>query len=128
DGKRNHIFMASADGENAKDSTPGDLDSPIWTEGGGEEIAFSPDGKEICFSRYTENEALTGNSDLFTLSLNGGEPKKITTNKAADTTPGYSPDGRYISYLATFRPAVTDLARLFLYDRKSGESKNLTES
>lgn len=75
DGKRNHIFVMPADGGAATDITPGDVDSPIWTEEGSEEVAFSPDSREICFSRYVENEALTGNSDLFVMPADGGTPK-----------------------------------------------------
>jgi dipeptidyl aminopeptidase/acylaminoacyl peptidase len=128
EGKRNHIFVLPAEGGEAKDITPGDVDSPIWSESGSEEVAFSPDSRELCFSRYTENEALTGNSDLFTIPITGGTPKPITTNKAADTTPVYSPDGRYIAYSATLRPGLeTDLTRLFVYDRSSGERRNVFE-
>jgi dipeptidyl aminopeptidase/acylaminoacyl peptidase len=129
DGKRNHIFVLSSEGGEAKDVTPGDVDSPIWTEGGGEEVAFSPDGQELCFSRYTENEALTGNSDLYTMPVGGGTPKAITSSKASDTTPVYSPDGRYIAYSATLRPGLeSDLTRLFLHDRKTGENRNVFEA
>src|SRR6266853_2247697 len=129
DGMRNHIFVLPAEGGEAKDVTPGDVDSPIWTENGTQEVAFSPDSREICFSRYVENEALTGNSDLFVMPASGGEPKAITTNKATDSTPQYSPDGRYIAYSATLRPMQeSDLARLFLYDRKTGEHKNIFEA
>ena len=129
DGLRNHIFVMPADGGTAKDITPGDVDSPTWQEEGSEEVAFSPDSREICFSRYVENEALTGNSDLFVMPVNGGTPKPITTNKSTDRTPLYSPDGRYIAYSATLRPMQeTDLVRLFLYDRKTGEHKNIFEA
>jgi dipeptidyl aminopeptidase/acylaminoacyl peptidase len=129
DGMRNHIFLLSAEGGVARDVTPGDVDSPIWTEGGSEEVAFSPDSSEICFSRYVENEAMTGNSDLFVLPVSGGSPKAITTNKSSDTTPVYSPDGRYIAYSASLRPMlVSDLTRLFLYDRTTGEHKNIFEA
>jgi dipeptidyl aminopeptidase/acylaminoacyl peptidase len=129
DGKRNHVLVMPADGGDAKDITPGDVDSPIWTESGSKEIDFAPDGRELCFSRYTENESLSGNADLFTIPVTGGTPKQITTNKAADTTPLYSPDGRYIAYSATLRPGQeTDLTRLFLYDRQTGEKKNLFEA
>jgi dipeptidyl aminopeptidase/acylaminoacyl peptidase len=66
DGQRNHIFIMPAVGGTATYLTPGDVDSPIWPgEDGGEEVAFSPDSRELCFSRYVENESLTGNSDLF---------------------------------------------------------------
>jgi len=129
DGLRNHIFVMPADGGAARDITPGDVDSPTWQEEGSEEVAFSPDSSEICFSRFVENEALTGNSDLFVIPVNGGTPKPITTNKSTDRTPLYSPDGRYIAYSATLRPMqATDLVRLFLYDRKTGEHKNIFES
>jgi dipeptidyl aminopeptidase/acylaminoacyl peptidase len=129
DGKRNHIFIMPAEGGATTDITPGDADSPIWTEGGSEEVAFSPDSREICFSRFVENEAVTGNSDLFVLPVSGGTPKAITTNKSMDRTPLYSPDGRYIAYSATLRPMQeSDLVRLFLYDRSTGEHRNLTEA
>jgi dipeptidyl aminopeptidase/acylaminoacyl peptidase len=129
DGKRNHLFVMPADGGEARDLTPGDVDSPIWTEAGSEEVAFSPDGREIAFSRYSENESLTANSDLYVMPASGGTPRAITTNKAYDATPSYSPDGRYIAYSATLRPmAESDLTRLFLYERRTGESRNLFEA
>jgi dipeptidyl aminopeptidase/acylaminoacyl peptidase len=127
DGKRSHIFVMSSDGGDAKDITPGDVDSPIWVEGGGEEVAFSPDSKEIAFSRYTEDEVLTGNSDIYTIPVTGGTPKQITTNKAADTAPVYSPDGHYIAYTALLRPLEADTGRLFVYDRQGETNTNLTE-
>jgi dipeptidyl aminopeptidase/acylaminoacyl peptidase len=128
-GMRNHIFILSAEGGPATDITPGDVDSPIWTEEGSEEVAFSPDSREICFSRFVENEALTGNSDLFVIPVTGGAAKAITTNKSTDRTPLYSPDGRYIAYSASLRPMQeSDQTRLFLYDRRTGERKNIFEA
>jgi dipeptidyl aminopeptidase/acylaminoacyl peptidase len=129
DGKRNHIFTIPADGGDAKDLTPGNIDSPIWTEDGSEQVAFSPDGQEIAFSRYSENESTTGNSDVYVMPAGGGAPKPITTSKGFDATPRYSPDGRYLAYTATVRPmAESDLVRLFLYDRRTGQSRNIFEA
>ncbi|MGB7864561.1 MAG: S9 family peptidase, partial [Candidatus Sulfotelmatobacter sp.] len=56
--------------------------------------------------------------------------KNITAdNPASDSTPLYSPDGRYIAYRAQQRPGYeSDRFRLMLYDRKTGEKKNLTEA
>ena len=47
--------------------------------------------------------------------------KDITAeNKAADNTPLYSPDGKYIAYRAQQRPGYeSDRWRLMLYDRKT---------
>ncbi len=57
------------------------------------------------------------------------QTKNITAdNPASDSTPLYSPDGRYIAYRAQQRPGYeSDRFRLMLYDRKTGEKKNLTE-
>ncbi len=127
-GKRNHIFIQAVDGGEPKDLTPGDADSPIWTESGSEEVAFAPDSGELCFSRYTESEGFVGNSDLFVMPVTGGSATQITTNRASDTTPLYSQDGRYIAYTATLRPDLeSDQPRLFLYERRTGRHINLSE-
>jgi dipeptidyl aminopeptidase/acylaminoacyl peptidase len=129
DGKRNHILVMPADGGEAKDLTPGDVDSPVWSEDGGDEVSFSPDGRELAFSRYTDNESLTGNSDLFVVPVGGGAPTPITTSKGPEWGPKYSPDARYLAYAATLRPGQeADLVRLFLYDRTTRQSKNIFEA
>ncbi len=55
--------------------------------------------------------------------------KNITAdNKAADETPLYSPDGKYIAYRAQARPGdESDRWGLMLYERKTREKRNLTE-
>jgi dipeptidyl aminopeptidase/acylaminoacyl peptidase len=57
------------------------------------------------------------------------QAKNITAdNPASDSTPLYSPDGKYIAYRTQKRPGYeSDRFRLMLYDRKTGEKKNLTE-
>jgi dipeptidyl aminopeptidase/acylaminoacyl peptidase len=50
-------------------------------------------------------------------------------NPASDSTPLYSPDGKYIAYRAQQRAGYeSDRFRLMLYDRKTGEKKNLIEN
>jgi dipeptidyl aminopeptidase/acylaminoacyl peptidase len=122
------------------DLTPGDYDAPVFSLGGQDNYAFSPDGQEICYtSNHDKNPAASTNNDLWIVPVNvgtGGSPvqalaqtKNITAdNPASDSTPLYSPDGRYIAYRAQQRPGYeSDRFRLMLYDRKTGEKKNLTE-
>jgi dipeptidyl aminopeptidase/acylaminoacyl peptidase len=118
-----------------RDLTPGDYDSPVFSLGGQDDYAFSPDGQEICYtSNHDKNEAASTNNDLWIVPVNGGPAgsipaKNITAdNPASDSTPLYSPDGHYIAYRAQQRPGYeSDRFRLMLYDRKTGEKKNLTE-
>ena len=164
EGKRTHIFVMSTDWLGSifiqkgsasippvtvysgvprsipRDLTPGDYDAPVFSLGGQDNYAFSPDGKEICYtSNHDPVEATSTNNDLFTVPVNFpaeatpaqilAKTKNITAdNKASDSTPLYSPDGRYIAYRAQQRPGYeSDRFRLMVYDRKTGEKKNLTE-
>jgi dipeptidyl aminopeptidase/acylaminoacyl peptidase len=123
-----------------RDLTPGDYDAPVFSLGGQDNYAFSPDGQEICYtSNHDKVEATSTNNDLWTVPVNWpanatpadvlAKTKDITAdNPASDSTPLYSPDGKYIAYRAQQRPGYeSDRFRLMLYDRKTGEKKNLTE-
>ncbi|MGD0792029.1 MAG: S9 family peptidase [Terriglobales bacterium] len=147
-GKRTHLFVVAAPtlpktGEGwgtpvqaARDLTPGDYDAPVFSLGGQDNYAFSPDGQEICYtSNHDKVEATSTNNDLWIVPVNAGTggapvaPKNITAdNPASDSTPLYSPDGKYIAYRAQQRPGYeSDRFRLMLYDRKTGAKTNLTE-
>src|ERR1700676_846521 len=130
EGKRNHLLIIPADGGASRDLTPGDYDTPPFSLGGQDDYAFSPDGQEVCYtSNHDEVEALSTNNDLFIVSANGGTAKKITDNPASDSTPLYSPDGKYIAYRAQVRPGYeSDRFRLMLYNRRSAHIRNLTET
>ncbi|MGP0019135.1 MAG: prolyl oligopeptidase family serine peptidase [Candidatus Sulfotelmatobacter sp.] len=113
-----------------RDLTPGDYDAPVFSLGGQDDYAFSPDGQEICYaSNHDKNPAASTNNDLWIVPVSGGAAKNITAdNPASDTSPLYSPDGRYIAYRAQKRPGYeSDRFRLMLYDRKTGEKKNLSQ-
>jgi dipeptidyl aminopeptidase/acylaminoacyl peptidase len=130
-GIRSHIFVTSVDGGTPRDLTPGDYDSPEFSLGGQDDYAFSPDGQEICYtSNHDTVEATSTNNDLWIVPVAGGQAKNITAdNPASDSTPLYSPDGKYIAYRAQKRPGYeSDRFRLMLYERKAGEKKNLTEN
>src|SRR5438105_3911725 len=156
EGKRTHLFVvppllvfvsskvAVSVGDvtdSARDLTPGDYDAPVFSLGGQDDYAFSPDGQEICYaSNHDPEPAISTNNDLFTVPVNFppdatskdvlAATKDITAeNKAADNTPLYSPDGKYIAYRAQQRPGYeSDRWRLMLYDRKRKKSINLTEN
>lgn len=132
DGKRSHLFvMASDGGGEAKDLTAGaDYDVPPDQRGDENDINFSPDSKEICFTAVTDKvEAISTNGDLFIVPVTGGEAKRITTQPGFDGNPVYSPDGKYIAYHAQLTAGYeADRWRVMLYDRATGKSENLTES
>ena len=128
-GKRSHLFVVAAEGGVAKDLTPGDHDVPPFSLGGQDPYAISPDGKEVAFtSNWDEVGATSTNNDIFVVPITGGEPKKLSTSPGSDSTPLYSPDGKWLAWRMQKRAGYeSDRFRLVVYDRKSGEIKNLTE-
>jgi len=131
EGKRSHIFVEASDGTGeARDLNAGvNYDVPPDQRGGPDDINFSPDSKEICFTAVTDKlEAISTNGDLFLVPTSGGEAKRITTNPGFDGNPVYSPDGRYIAYHAQLTAGYeADRWRVMLYDRQSGKNENLSE-
>ncbi|MDT5157596.1 MAG: hypothetical protein QOH51_1953 [Acidobacteriota bacterium] len=130
-GKRTHVFVVSTEGSAttaARDLTPGNFDAPPFSLGGPADYAFSPDSKELAFARNTDQiEAASTNSDIFVVSVASGEPRRITgDNKGADSSPLYSPDGRFIAYRSQSTPGFeSDRWRLMLYDRQKNTTREL---
>lgn len=131
DGKRSHVFVVPSAGGTPRDLNAGaDYDVPPVLRGGPTGFAFSPDSKEVCFVAVTDTvEAISTNGDLFVVSVQGGETKRITSNPGFDSGPVYSPDGRTIAYRSQLRASYeSDRWRLMLYDRQSGRHTDLTEN
>src|SRR5438093_344487 len=111
-----------------RDLTPGDHDVPPFSLGGQDMYAISPDGQEIAYtSNIDEVEATSTNNEIFTVPISGGTPKKISTSPGADTTPLFSPDGKYIAWCSQTRAGFeADKWSLTLYALESGRLSNLT--
>ena len=134
--------------ENAapRDLTPGDHDVPPFSLGGQDMYTISPDGQEVAYtSNIDEVEAASTNNEIFIVpitvesavpsgqnSQSDSNPdalrtahataKKISTSPGADTTPLYSPDGKYLAWRSQARAGFeADKWRLFVQDRQSGK-------
>ena len=151
--KRSHLFVIPADttveagvspapspesqptrlplqkGAEPRDLTPGDHDVPPFSLGGQDMYAISPDGQEVAYtSNIDEVEATSTNNEIFVVPIAGGTPKKISTSPGADTTPLYSPDGKYLAWRSQARAGFeADKWRLLVQDRQSGKARDLTE-
>ncbi len=152
--KRSHLFVVSADAtveagvspapspesqparlplqKNApRNLTPGDHDVPPFSLGGQDMYAISPDGQEVAYtSNIDEVEATSTNNEIFVVPISGSATagKKISASPGADTTPLYSPDGKYLAWRSQARAGFeADKWRLLVQDRQSGKTRDLTE-
>jgi len=110
-----------------------DADTPSRPFGGPEEITFTPDGKGLIFTTRNagRKEAWSTNFDLYLVPIDGSKKPQCLTekNKAWDTTPVFSPDGKTLAYLAMKRPGYeSDRYRIVLRDWPNGKERILTEN
>jgi dipeptidyl aminopeptidase/acylaminoacyl peptidase len=122
--------------QQARDLTPGDHDVPPFNLGGQGMYATSPDGQELAYtSNIDEVEATSTNNEIFVVPIAGGpnrqsgsDPKKISTSPGADSTPLYSPDGKYLAWRSQARAGFeSDKWRLLVQDRQTGKTRDLTQ-
>src|SRR5947208_11393050 len=90
--------------------------------------AISPDGQEVAYTcNIDEVEATSTNNEIFIVPISGGPPKKISTSPGSDTTPLYSPDGKYLAWRSQTRAGFeADKWSLMLYELESGRLSNVT--
>ncbi len=109
-----------------------DANVPSDPFGGSEEYEFSSDSQKLVFSARLQNsdEPTSTNFDLYSVDLNSpNKAMNLTqTNKAWDTQPIFSADGKYMAYLAMKRPGFeADKLDLILVDIENSTSTNLTQ-
>jgi dipeptidyl aminopeptidase/acylaminoacyl peptidase len=127
---RQHLFTQEIDGGKPRDLTPGNRDVPPFSLGGGDDYAISPDSAEIAYSMNSESDLATStNSDVYVVSVAGGESKKVSDSPGADNGPVYSPDGKYLAFRSQARAGYeSDRWRLSVLDREAGRISYLAES
>jgi dipeptidyl aminopeptidase/acylaminoacyl peptidase len=130
DGQRSHVFVLDVASGATRDVTPGPYDTPPIALEGFQDYSISPDGHEVAFVRNTDTQTMVGTgNDVWLVPADGGEPTLLTESDANDTSPVYSPDGRYIAYLGMTRAGFeSDRTQLMLYDRTTKQKRSLTPS
>ncbi len=76
---------------------------------------FSPDGSTIAFTGSYE-----GSPNIYTIPVEGGEPKRLTYDLEADSALGWTPDGKYIAYATNGGNFINRQLRLNLVSPNGG--------
>jgi dipeptidyl aminopeptidase/acylaminoacyl peptidase len=142
DGRLNRLFVATLPVLNkdpAKDKplktailVGGDVlgDVPSKPFGDAGEFAWSPGGASLVVSarKSDRQEPTSTNFDLYLVAANGRDPSRNLTeaNKAWDTSPVFSADGRTLYYRAMKRPGFeADRYALMAMDLGSGATREI---
>ncbi len=129
--KRSHLFLFNVESGEFNDLTEGNKeDVPPPALGSSNDYNFSPDGNEIVYSLNPEfTKATSTNIEVYLLSLTSPKtPKLISTSPGVDCQPIYSPNGEWLAWTSMKHAGFeSDKKNLILFNRKTGETKNLTE-
>ena len=134
DGRRNQLFIAPL--QNGKLGTAVRLanvdgDIPSKPFGDASEYAWAPEGKSLVFSVRIagKTEAWSTNFDLYHVTVDGkAAPHNLTAgNKAWDTSPVFSPDGKTLFYRAMKRPGFeADRFAIMAMELASGKAREVS--
>src|SRR6266699_3260516 len=89
----------------------------------------SPDGSRVAFVRVTVNEKKEGyNTSIWSVPTAGGEEPHQLTKGEHDSTPRWSPDGKYLLFLrATEKDGKPEPSQLSILPMAGGDSFLFTD-
>jgi dipeptidyl aminopeptidase/acylaminoacyl peptidase len=88
--------------------------------------AISPDGNWIAYSvRATDIAKDKRSSDIWMTSWDGHRTVQLTQSADSEHSPGWSPEGRYLSFLSN-RGQKDGPDELWLLDRRGGDAQQVT--
>ncbi len=122
DQKMAHIWIVGLDTREARQITKGNFNV--------NDLAWSPDGKALAFSRTSTPKPVDFlTSDIYLISAEGGEPKKLVDMAGSDSSPQWSPDGTAVAFLSKDGKADW-LANQYicLIAASGGKPRNLTRA
>ncbi|NRB63560.1 MAG: PD40 domain-containing protein [Saprospiraceae bacterium] len=107
------IWVANRDGSDVQriTSTPAVESNPH----------FSPDGKTLAFSSNRD-----GGYAVYTVSIEGGNPDRLTWHPSSATVRGWTPDGKHILYATPRGTAPSSHNKLWTVPREGGPSTRIS--
>ncbi len=87
----------------------------------------SPDGQAVAYvvSRVDMKEDKR-NSHIWMVGFDGKNDRQVTSSQDSESTPRWSPDGKYLSFTSS-RPGAAKGNQVWLLDRNGGEAFQLTD-
>jgi len=126
DRRRTHLYVFDLAAKTMTQVNAGDFDDS--------EPAWSPDGKFIAFSsnRSQPDPDASYDSNIWVVAADntdkGAHLTQVTTNPGPDTTPNWSPDGKWITYVTQLEPRLFDYStrHVAMAPSTGGEARILT--
>jgi dipeptidyl aminopeptidase/acylaminoacyl peptidase len=88
---------------------------------------LSPDGAWVAYTVSTPDpKEDRADSDVWMTSWDGQQSVRLTTSNGSETTPRWSPDGKYLAFLSD-RGDENEVNQLWVLNRAGGEAEKITD-
>ena len=119
------VFAAVTSGVWAQEKKPFTVDT-MWAVQRVGAPAVSPDGTRVAYTVTTYDVADNrGNADIWVAPVAGGEPRRLTTHQASDSSPAWSPDGTRLAFVSRRDPDTQP--QIYVIDVGGGEARRVTD-
>lgn len=117
------LFTTAVDAQK-RSITERDLFDFVWVG----DPQVSPDGSTVAFVRVSVNAARTNyDTSIWTVATSGSEEPRRLTSGTRDTTPRWSPDGRYMVFVRSSEtPGPQAVPQLYMLAMSGGDSWPIT--
>jgi dipeptidyl aminopeptidase/acylaminoacyl peptidase len=88
--------------------------------------ALAPDGRHAVYAvTQYDDEYDSGDADLYVVPTAGGKPERLTSTPGNESEPAWSPDGRYIAFVA--KRGADQAAQLYVIPADGGEAVRVSD-
>ena len=115
------LSMAKADAQSRRPLEPADIFELKTVS----DPRISPDGAWVAYTVSSlDKKEDNADTDIYMAPSAGGAAVKLTSSKKPETSPRWSPDGRYLAFLSGRDGKKT---QVYLLDRRGGDAQQLTD-
>ena len=87
---------------------------------------ISPEGTWVAYTvSSTDSAKDKSDTDIWMTSWDGGQTIQVTSSSDGESSPRFSPDGKYLAFLSSRQGGKG--SQLWLLDRRGGEARRVTE-